>query len=235
MRFPSAVMLLIMCSLTLAKQCPKKCRCDWDSLKWTCGDVSDIDQILSISSHVVEILLLKFASNTKDWNFERFPSLRWLEFIDSEEVLSKVLLKSLPPSARIHLPSNVTHCGRALAEDTLLLREMVVNYAQIRCWAKGLQNVSDYLDQMRKMKKQCPTSCTCSPFSDIISVTSDIRLPEIYINCSYQSTKGQLKELPSSLPLNFTISLNMNGNKVSFFFKLWLHYLFLGMASLFLL
>jgi len=228
MRFPSATILLIMCllimcslimcSLTLAIKYPEKCKCNGNSLKWTCVHVSNIDEILCSSSHLVQMLILKYASNTKDWNFEKFPSLQRLEFIQSEEVLSKVLLESLPPSTQIHLPGNVTRCGRALAEDTLLLRKMVVNFAQIRCWALRLQNVSDYLDQIQKMKKQCPTSCTCSPFSDIISDTSDIRLPEIYIDCSYQSTKGQLKNLPSSLPLNFTISLNMNGNQVSLFY-----------------
>ena len=220
MRFPSATILLMMCSLTLTKKCPEKCTCDWNRLKWICVDVLNIDQILTSSSHVVEILTVKYASNTKDWNFERFPSLQRLEFIHSEEVLSNALLKSLPQSARIHLPSNETRCGQALAEDLLLLKKMVVNFAQIRCLALRLQNVSDYLDQMQKMKKQCPPSCTCSPFSDIVSDTSDVRWPDIYIDCSNQSTKGQLKGLPSSLPLNFTISLNMNGNQVSIFLNL---------------
>ena len=186
--------------------CPTHCLCNEELGFWNCSSLTleDLQQDPSpeleqekfkVPTSVSEVKHLHFENLKKDFDHnlsELFPNVESVEFVKGFASCTRLSIWLLNWSDKIKDFENI-HCS----SPRLLNGTSVINAL----------NLLQHLDQ------QCPKECDCEIIPQLHNFTKIEHLAKksISVNCSGRN----FRELPTHLPANFTISLDLNNNQVS--------------------
>ena len=209
----AAAMLLMVIQPSSAQSpvdCPKQCKCDLDRQSWTCDSTRSLSQLHTNSAKtVIELNIIDSLVNLS--GVRPFVSLDRISLAncDISDVADDFLSTRSLYQVDLSPGNNTINCSEHNVRFFVDNSRMIISSDRLLCSPDhGLAGytVFEAYKAFADVHSHCPSKCKCQLWHRSVDDGS----VQVYVDCSDLG----LTTMPSRLPQNWTMELNLRNNKV---------------------